>query len=277
MAKITSGFLTCASGRIGGHTLYVSGGQQIIYERSGRKRTYTSMRHYELSDAMRLAQRWRKQLADEGVSIEVTNLLNWIYAAQKVGMSGESEILFDSLHNAWSPSKVSIKNGKLFSNIVSVVPSGYRLLEWFFGEPIPSTGYYDFRYVASLQSNAYANANLICSIIGDKMDNWELIVGKFSHNELPVYSLTFNIPDDSLVNCFFAIRQGENIIRVPKKDSTKLPNKASLINISGWREPLIQFKNYNVAAWAVIGYNGEIIDMAAINSGAPNSSMSPTA
>lgn len=260
MAKITSGFLTCASGRIGGHTLYVSGGQQIIYERSGRKRSYTSTRHYELSDAMRLAQRWRTELMNEGVDVSLQLILSWVYAIRNVAYNGGLVSLASSLVGAWSPDVVKIMNNGVYTSAGYHLPTGAGIAQQGFG--MPWAGYggdFTTTHVWDAVENIYPTGCIFLAVQGEEFRELQLIIGRrieYSGALNTIYRTNRNVP--LYGGNLFA---GRVYITVPPSGAPKLTGRVYAIR--GWSNPDVVLNGERVFAWAIITQDGVPIELAA--------------
>lgn len=263
MAKITSGFLTCASGRIGGHTLYVSGGQQIIYERSRRKRTYTSMRHYELSDAMKLAQRWRKQLLELGVVVNIRVFLNWIYSAQRVAVGGQAEELYTRNGGTWSLEYVRTSRDNITTSIWirNAALGTERSQPW--GASWQFIPGWNTTHVADIVENVYPSGCMFLSVVGRGLNNADLVIGVREDWNGSVRQSTKAGSNQRL---FAGVLTNNGVYYV--YPTVPMPNAASrFYTINGWQPPAWSIDENIIFAWAIIGEDGIIYEMAVAPSG----------
>lgn len=165
-------------GRVGNATFYVRHGQQIVYERVPRQGHRHVERHPGSPASMKYAQRWRKQLEDEGVVVELAPLLEFYHSIVRVADGDPAEWLADSRRASWSSRFVYVFNGKLRTYARARTPGLWRdgYLQW--GErrigesELPTNCWYDF------WRKGYPDGSLFCSVVGSIDGDLELIIGR---------------------------------------------------------------------------------------------------
>lgn len=263
MARSVSLLGSKCRGRIGDKTYYVRHGQQIMYERNRRIRKYTSKRHYELSDTMKLAQRWRKQLLEYGVVVNIKVLLDWIYSAQRVADGGNAEELYTRNGGTWSLEYVQTTRNNITTSIWirDAALGSERRQPW-------GTGWlynpgWNTTHVADRVENVYPSGCMFLSVVGRGLNDADLVVGVREDWKGAVFAATRAGSNQRL---FAGVLTSNRVGYV--YPTNPMPNAASrLYTINGWQPPAWSIGENMIFAWAIIGADGIIYEMAVAPSG----------
>lgn len=164
-------------GRIGDKTLYVRNGQQIVYERTGGRRTPVDTRHQLPNLALILAQRWKTQLADDGVAVGLSVLLDWAYSILNAPRDG-SRALVSSGGGAWAWSGVSVEDSNVacLLRARNAAQGGDLRQPW--GGAFRGYGGFETAYVIDRVLNIYPSGSRFVSIVGENFDSARLVIGR---------------------------------------------------------------------------------------------------
>lgn len=113
MAKATHVLGGSVRGRIGGLTLYVRGGKQIVYERKPKLKAEGDRRNLQPSLIMRKAWEWVSQLKEQGIVVSLEMMLKWLYAMRDAAATSTSIILANEVDGAFAPSRLVFEGGSL--------------------------------------------------------------------------------------------------------------------------------------------------------------------
>ena len=113
MARTTHALGRSVKGRIGGLTLYVREGKQIVYERKPRLKHEREDRNYVPNEIMRHAWEWVSQLKDAGIATTLDMMMKWLYAIRDAAEARQSIVLVDAVDGAFSPSRMVFVDGNL--------------------------------------------------------------------------------------------------------------------------------------------------------------------
>lgn len=241
------------SGRIGGKTLYVRSGQQIVYERAGGKRTPVDTRHQLPNLALILAQRWRAQLADDGVVVRLSVLLDWAYSVLKAPVEGNVDLV-DARVGAWSASGVSVVDGNVACLLRAINAATGVDLRQPWGERFRGAGGWDNVYVFDRTFNVYPSGCRFVSIVGESTDLALLKIGRrVDYVGMGVQRTRW----ETSARWFGVQSDGAYIWRVLQQ----LNMGSIAYRIDGWAPPRLVMSNGLVLSWAIIGADGVPIEM----------------
>lgn len=171
MARCVSLLGSKCRGRIGDKTYYVRHGQQIVYERSGKRHVRPHLeRYYFEPKARKIAKVWAGMLRDEGIIVDVGLLENFVTDILGVFDTMTTRITFDTKNGAWS-----------YDNLRSLTPTPtiMRNSSGPSSAPISTTIRYETYgtnyYAIDAGSIRYNNA-VLCSFVGDKSSMEDAIV-----------------------------------------------------------------------------------------------------
>lgn len=248
-------------GRVGNTTYYVRHGQQIVYERVPRQEHRHVERHPGSPGSMKYAQRWRKQLEDEGVVVELAPLLEFYHSIVRVADGDPGEWLADSGRGGWSAGNAYVKNGQVRTYARARDQSMWRdgYLVWggdeIVGSIIPTNCWYD------VQRNVYPSGCLFCSVRGDIDGELELVIGR--RNDMPAtYRLsTITNIGNSVVAAY------NDGTRVTTAYSTRpLPRPYNYIyNVQGWQAPNVIGMAATAYPFFIVNAEGVVLEMAVLN------------
>lgn len=240
-------------GRIGGKTLYVRNGQQIVYERTGGRCTPVDTRHQLPNMALILAQRWKTQLADDGVVVGLSVLLDWAYSVLKAPVEGDVDLV-DARVGAWSASGVTIEDDNVTCLLrANGVVHGYDFRQpW--GKAFKSADCLYNVYIFDRTFNIYPKGCRFVSVTGSAGDLAVLTIGRrvdFVGTGRQRTAAKSNAR-------WWGVRE----------DGTYIWNTSQQLNmgeiayrIVGWAPPKLVMSNGLVLAWAIIGADGVPIEM----------------
>lgn len=248
-------------GRIGNVTCYVRHGQQIVYERIPRQEHRHVERHPGSSESMKYAQRWRKQLADEGVYVDLAALLEFYHSIVRVANGDSAEWLVDSVRGGWASSNVYVENGEVRSlakaRDAGVWHNGY--LAWGGNEieqsSFPTNCWWD------TQRNVYPSGSLFCSIRGAIDDDLELVIGR--RNDMPAkYRQQTNTGVGS--STVAAYYDGSYVITAFNRPGLPTPYDY-IYNVQGWQAPNVIGVAATAYPFFIVNADGKVLVMAVLN------------
>ena len=240
-------------GRLGGKTLYVRSGQQIVYERAGGKRTPVDTRHQLPNLALILAQRWKAPLADDGVVVRLSVLLDWAYSVLKAPVEGNVDLV-DARVGAWSASGVTIED----DNVTCLLRANGVVYGYDFRQPWGEA----FRYADGLVNvyifdsgfNVYPKGCRFISVTGRASELAVLTIGRRVDFVGAGSQRTFA---QSNARWWGVMGTGRYIW----KRLQGLNMGEIAYRIDGWAPPKLVMSNGLVLAWAIIGADGVPIEM----------------
>lgn len=240
-------------GRIGGKTLYVRNGQQIVYERARGSRTPVDTRHQLPNLAIILAQRWKAQLADDGVNVELSVLLDWAYSVLKAPVEGDVDVA-DSRIGAWSASKVVISGSNVTCQLRSPNAAAGAEYRQPWGRAFLHERNWPVSYVIDRTLNVYPRGCRFISVIGRDVDSGQLKIGRRVDYE----------GGAGQRHAFWSLEQWYGVMEngvYQWFNSTDLDLAKCAYKISDWAPPGLMVENGVVLAWAIIKEDGVPIEM----------------
>lgn len=240
-------------GRIGNKTLYVRNGQQIIYERIGGRHTPVDTRHQLPNLALILAQRWRRQLAEDGVVVGLSILLEWAYSILKASVDGSVDLV-DTGVGAWSASGVTVAGGKVRCLLRSPNATTGRDYRQPWGEDFLDETGFRVWYVYDRPLNIYPMGVRFVSVIGDGAELATLKIGR-RVNFVGTYFRGTTIQSEAR---WWGVQSTGRYIHW-RGGNVNMENVA--YSISGWAPPRLVLPDGLVLAWAIIGEDGVPIEM----------------
>ena len=248
-------------GRVGNATFYVRHGQQIVYERVPRQEHRHVERHPGSPDSMKYAQRWRKQLEDEGVVVELAPLLGFYHSIVRVADGDPAEWLADSGNGGWSSRNAYVVDGKVRTRALARDQALWRFgyLVWggdeIVGSVLPTNCWYD------VQMNVYPSGCLFCSVRGDIDGELELVIGR--RNDMPA---TYRLSTRTSLRYQVVSAYNDGTSVITAYSTQTLPKPYNYIyNVQGWQAP-------NVVGMAAVAYpffivdsQGVVLEMAVLN------------
>lgn len=240
-------------GRIGGKTLYVRNGQQIVYERAGGRRTPVETRHQLPNLALILAQRWKAQLAEDGINVGLSILLDWAYSVLKAPVAGDVDLV-DAGVGAWSASGVSVVNGNvaclLRANGVTYGRDFWQ--QW--GLAFEGDAGFETFCVFDRRHNVYPKGCRFVSIVGNESDLAVLTIGRRVDF---VGTGGQRTRAQSRARWWGVLYNGRYIW-----DTLQMLDMGEIAyRIKGWAPPRLVVSDGLVLAWAIIGEDGVPIEM----------------
>ena len=240
-------------GRIGGKTLYVRSGQQIVYNRAGGKRTPVDTRHQLPNLALILAQRWKAQLADDGVVVRLSVLLDWAYSVLKAPVEGDVDLV-DGRGGAWSASGVTIEGDNVTCLLRAMNASQGRDFRQPWGMAFRGDGGFETYYVFDSRFNRYPRGCRFVSVIGDTDSLAVLAIGRRVDF---VGTGVQRTRADSAARWWGVTNNGRYIWNVLQQ----LNMGEIAYRINGWAPPRLVMSKGLVLAWAIIGADGVPLEM----------------
>lgn len=248
-------------GRVGNATYYVRHGQQIVYERVPRQEHRHVERRPGSPASMKYAQRWRKQLEDEGVVVELASVLEFYHSIVRVADGDPGEWLADSGRGGWSAGNVSVVNGEVRAKALARDQSLWRegYLLWgdneIKGAIIPNNCWYDANH------NVYPAGSLFCSVRGDMEGELELVIGK--RNNMPSkYRQLQRI--QTRFPIIAAYYNGTNVISASNQAAMPKPFDY-IYDVQGWQAPSVQGMAAVAYPFFIVNAEGVMLEMAVLN------------
>lgn len=242
-------------------TYYVRHGQQIMYARSGEKRRPSETeRHKEVSAVMVAAHRWRKQLLDVGVDVQLHTLLNWAYAMDRVGKAGGSEYLTSSSRGSWRDGRVSVSNGKVRvqAYVNSAGPGWYGWLVWGDKGTSGAEKGFEGEWWYDSVRNVYPSGSLWLSVVGESMLDAQLVIGRRIDVAGPYTGGKPNAPKSDVYQAWQS-KWGVYLMVT----GTVIPKPYDYVYwVDGWKAPLLMLNGANVLPFAILSADGTPLEMA---------------
>lgn len=240
-------------GRIGGKTLYVRNGQQIVYERTGGRRTPVDTRHQLPNLALILAHRWKAQLGEDGVVVELSVMLEWAYSILRAPVNGNVDLV-DAGDGAWSASGVKVVNGKVTCLLRSPNATQGRDYKQPWGESFMGQTGFRPLYVYDRPLNIYPMGVRFVSVVGNGAELATLKIGR-RVNFVGSYFRGTTIQSDAR---WWGVQITGRYIHWSNKN-VNMEDVA--YSIGGWAPPRLVLPDGLVLAWAVIRADGVPIEM----------------
>ena len=251
-------------GRVGNATFYVRHGQQIVYERVPRQEHRHVERHPGSPGSMKYAQRWRKQLEDEGVVVELAPLLEFYHSIVRVADGDPAEWLADGGVGGWSSPNVYVRDGEVRARARARNQTlwSYGYLVWggseIKGSELPTNCWWD------TQRNIYPSGSLFCSVVGSIEGEMELVVGRRVDIPGPYVIQTRAGLYRPLIAAYY---NGSRVVTLwdPSAGST-LPTPYNYIyRIDGWRAPSVEGIAAVARPFFIVNADGVILEMAVLS------------
>lgn len=251
-------------GRVGNATYYVRHGQQIVYERVPRQEHRHVERHPGSPGSMKYAQRWRKQLEDEGVVVELAPLLEFYHSIVRVADGDPPEWLADSRRASWSSVYAYVTDGLLRTYARARDQTHWRdgYLQWGerqIGESVlPTNCWYDrWRY-------DYPDGSLFCSVIGSIDGELQLVIGRrvtifANYTWTPLYNLR-----DSVRAAYY---NGSSVATAWSPSAApQMPTPYNYVYwVDGWRMPNVVGMAAVALPFFIVRPDGVFVEMAVLS------------
>lgn len=248
-------------GRVGNATYYVRHGQQIVYERVPRQEHRHVERHPGSPGSMKYAQRWRKQLEDEGVVVELATLLEFYHSIVRVADGDPGEWLADSGNGGWSSRNAYVENGQVRTKAKARDHSLWRegYLVWGANRIVGSISSTNCWY--DVQRNVYPSGCLFCSVRGDINGELELVIGR--RNDMPATYLlaTRTNIGNSVVAAF---NDGTRVLTAYRTSTLPTPYNY-IYNVQGWKAPNVIGMAATAYPFFIVNAEGVVLEMAVLN------------
>lgn len=251
-------------GRVGNATYYVRHGQQIVYERVPRQEHRHVERHPGSPESMKYAQQWKKQLADEGVTVELAALLQFYHSIVRVADGDPGEWLADSRRASWSSRFVYVGEGKIrtFANVPTTGAWVGGYLQWgdrtVKGSSVLTNCWYDFwiKY--------YPGGSLFCSVVGSIDGGLELVVG---HRVAIVADYVWTQQYNMKESVRAAYYDGSKVLTAWSRYTTpELPTPYDYVYwVRGWRAPNVVGLNAVALPFFIVRPDGVFVEMAVLS------------
>lgn len=248
-------------GRIGNVTYYVRRGQQIVYERVPRQEHRHVERHPGSPESMKYAQRWRKQLEDEGVVVGMAQLLEFYHSIVRVADGDPGEWLADSGHGGWSSRNAYVVNGQVRAPAKARDQTTWRngYLAWgrnvILGSELPTNCWYD------MQMNVYPSGCLFCSVRGDIDGELELVIGR--RNDMPS---NYYLGTVTSIRVPVVAGWSDGTTVYTAFNTRPLPKPYNYIyNVQGWQAPNVIGMAATAYPFFIVNADGVILEMAVLN------------
>lgn len=249
-------------GKVGGTTYYVRGGQQIMYARSGAKRRpVESWCDKKENAAMVAAQRWRRQLRDIGVEVQLSTLLDWAYSMQRVSLYGGHEYITTSSVGSWCDGQVSVDDGRLRVRATVRTASLGRQGWLYWGDDGPSGGQVGFEspWWYDFTRNIYPSGTLWLSVFGESLMDAQLVIGRRVDVVGNYVIGTRNSPASRV---WAAYPIGERVGLIMNEGTAPKPYDY-IYWVQGWASPSVMIEASQVLPFAILSAEGEPLEMAA--------------
>lgn len=245
-------------GVAGGAEFLTRHGSQVVMQRKQRSKGVSTYRPYAHSIPMAVAHRWREQLRQQGVVVDVADLLRWVHAINRVAKAREVEVIETSSVGSWSPSYVYVEDGQLrtqcWVRLAAYGRIGY--IQWGKAAPsstgFPMNGWYDTR------RNIYPDGSLFLSVVGSDLESLELIVGRRVTFTIP-YRVASREPTHSPAMWCSA---GSEYVAVPWPTLSVDVAQDFCYRVAGWQAPSVDLEGSIVFPYAIISPDGEWLEQA---------------
>lgn len=248
-------------GRVGNVTYYVRHGQQIVYERVPRQEHRHVERHPGSPDSMKYAQRWRKQLEDEGVVVELAPLLEFYHSIVRVADGNPGEWLADSGRGGWSAGNAYVENGEVRTYAKARDQSIWRdgYLVWG-GDKIERSELITNCWW-DVARNVYPSGTLFCSIRGEMAGELELVIGR-RVDMPPNYLKQAHVHvGKSVVAAFY---DGTRVVSAYYSPNIPTPYNY-IYKVQGWRAPNVVGMAATAYPFFIVNADGVMLEMAVLN------------
>lgn len=251
-------------GRVGNATYYVRHGQQIVYERVPRQEHRHVERHPGSPESMKYAQRWRKQLEEAGVVVDMAPLLEFYHSIVRVADGDPGEWLADSGRGGWSAGNAYVENGEVRTYARARDQALWRdgYLVWggnrIVNSLLPTNCWWD------VARNIYPSGSLFCSVVGNIEEELELVIGRrvdvpgpyLTHGRYPF--------GNSVVAAYY---NGTNTISMWKGSAADfLPTPYDYIYVvGGWRAPSVVGLAAVALPFFIVNAEGVVLEMAVLS------------
>lgn len=251
-------------GRVGNATFYVRHGQQIVYERVPRQEHRHVERHAGSPASMKYAQRWRKQLEDEGVVVELAPLLEFYHSIVRVADGDPGEWLADSRRASWSSVYAYVNHGLLRTYARARTAGDWRdgYLQW--GErqigesTLPTNCWYDRWRID------YPDGSLFCSVIGSLDGELQLVIGRrVTILANYIWSVQYDLRDSVRA----AYYDGTNVLTAwSPYASPQMPTPYDYVYwVDGWRMPNVVGVAAVALPFFIVRPDGVFVEMAVLS------------
>ena len=251
-------------GRVGNATFYVRHGQQIVYERVPRKEHRHVERHPGSDASMKYAQRWRKQLEDEGVVVELAALLEFYHSIVRVADGDPGEWLANSGSGGWAANNVSVVDGQVRAKAKArdqvLWRDGYLVwgLNRIYNSVLPTNCWWDY------SRNIYPSGSLFCSVVGNIEEELELIVGRRVDETVGYVIQTRAAIRKSVVGAY---NNGSSVLTIwDGSTGANLPTPYNYIyHVNGWRAPSVVGLAAVARPFFIVNADGVVLEMAVLS------------
>lgn len=252
MARTTHALGSSVKGRIGGLTLYVREGKQIIYERKPRLKHEREDRIYMPNDIMRHAWEWVSQLKDVGVKTTLGMMMKWLYAIRDAAEARQSIVLVNTIDGAFSPSRMEFVNGNL----------SYAHGGDYVARQTTPWGTWPY-WLSDYPTNHYPeNCYFIAPRQGEVMSA-SLAVGRRQNADLS--GLRVAIAQVQVPNARLAyVSITATVAYVRWNRSIPLPSPFSVYRVTGWGSLASTWDGVRVYPYLVMQADGTILHLAAL-------------
>lgn len=252
MARTTHALGSSVKGRIGGLTLYVREGKQIVYERKQRLRREHEDRSYMPNEIMRHAWEWKAQLKEVGIATTLDMMMKWLYAIRDAAATGTSIVLANEVDGAFSPNRLLFKDG----NLCYAHGGDYVARQT---TPWGSWPY----WLTDYPTNRYpADCFFVAPRAGEVL-NVDLAIGRRTNADLSglrIANAPTQVPNARLA--YASIAQG--IVYVRWRGGLAFPSPFYIYRVVGWRALLSTWGGVRVYPYMVIGADGRLLHLAVL-------------
>lgn len=253
MAKGTHALGRAFRGRVGDKTYYVRGGRLIAASLpASRPPSPPTGRQLIPRLAVRLAHRWRQQLAEAGVVVPFDKMLEQAYAVVDAPTRGDSHST-DSYVGAWSSPWVVCHDGLIYSSIAYLSEGRVVMDELGWGKQFPGEGFDLTQAVIDYVPNFYPSGSVFVSVVGESVESSVLVIGRRVDIGRPLHVLVKGGDEQRL----WGVRQDGDYVW---RDSLEPPPHDAAYFIDGWQSPLVVMEEGEAFSWMVIGRDGFVYD-----------------
>lgn len=238
---------------MGDKTYYVRGGRLIAATLPpSRAATQPTGRQLVPRLAVRLAHRWRHQLAAAGVVVSFDKMLEQAYAVVDAPTRGDSHST-DSHEGAWSSEWTLLRDGLVYSSISYLKEGRVVTDELGWGKKFPGEGFDQTLAVIDYVPNFYPSGSVFVSVVGESVESSVLVIGRRVDIGSPLHVLVKGGDEQRL----WGVRwDGDYVWR----DSLEPPPHDAAYYIDGWKPPLVVMDEGEAFSWMVIGGDGFVYD-----------------